>query len=163
MKYFQLEGRIDESLVTRFMEFCNSNISEECTIVINSAGGKNILAIMILDIINSHSEKMTLISAGVYSAAFYIFFYAKCKRKIIYGSLGMHHKGYLKDVYINESGKPKYQEDICQIENLKSIKGNYLEKFMTKKEKLLYNNDDDVYFTFNRMKEIFPTIEIIQY
>lgn len=163
MKYFQLEGIINEGLVTSFMDFCNNNITEECTIVINSAGGKSTLATVILDIINSHSEKITLISAGVYSAAFYIFFYAKCKKKIIYGSLGMHHKCYLKDVFINEKGKPKYQEDICQIENLKSTKSNYLENFMTDEEKVLFDNDDDVYFTFNRMKELFPTVEIIQY
>ena len=162
MKYFQLEGTIDESLVTRFMEFCNNNLSEECTIVINSCGGKSTLATVILDIINSNSEKITLISAGVYSAAFYIFFFAECKRKIIYGSLGMHQKEYLKNVYINEKGKPKYNDDVCQIENLKIIKGNFLSKIMTKKERLSYKNDDDVYFTFNRMKEIFPDVEIIK-
>ena len=33
---------------------------------------------------------------------------------------------------------------------------------MTKKERLSYKNDDDVYFTFNRMKEIFPDVEIIK-
>lgn len=103
-----------------------------------------------------------MISAGVYSAAFYIFFFAECKRKIIYGSLGMHHKEYLKNVYINEKGKPKYNDDVCQIENLKIIKGNFLSKIMTKKERLSYKNDDDVYFTFNRMKEIFPDVEIIK-
>ena len=115
-----------------------------------------------IDIINTHAEKITLISAGIYSAAFYIFFFAKCRRKIIYGSIGMHHREYLKDIYINEKGKPKYQEDICQIENLKCVRNNFLEKAMTKKEKFLYNNDDDVYFTFNRMKELFPNVEIIE-
>ena len=162
MKYFQLEGIINESLVTRFMDFCNNNISEECTIVINSSGGKSTLATLVLDIINTHAEKITLISAGVYSAGFYIFFFAKCRRKIIYGSIGMHHREYLKDIYINEKGKPKYQEDICQIENLKCVRNNFLEKAMTKKEKFLYNSDDDVYFTFNRMKELFPNVEIIE-
>ena len=162
MKYFQLEGTIDESLVSKFMDFCNNNLSDDCTIVINSGGGKSTLATVILDIINSNADRITLISAGVYSAAFYIFYFAKCKRKIIYGSLGMHHKEYLKNIYITEKGKPKYQDDICQIENLKSVRDNFLKKIMTKKEKFIYNNDDDVYFTFDRMKEIFPTVEIVQ-
>jgi hypothetical protein len=77
-------------------------------------------------------------------------------------TLGMHHRAYLKGVYINEKGKPKYRDDICQIENLKSVKDNFLKKVMTNKEKFIYNNDDDVYFTFNRMKEIFPTLEIVE-
>lgn len=162
MKYFQLEGRIDETLVTKFMEFCNMNLSEECTIVINSGGGKSTLAKVILCIINENSEKITLISAGCYSAAFYIFFFAKCKKKIVYGSLGMHHMEYLSDVCINEKGKPKYGEDICQIENLKSIRDNFLKNSMTKKEKSIYNNNDDVYFSFNRMKELFPNADIIK-
>ncbi len=144
------------------MDFCNNNTSEEWTIVINSGGGKSTLATMILSIINSNSDKITFISAGCYSAAFYIFFFAKCKRKIIHGSLGMHHREYLKGNYINDKGKPKYNDDICQIENLKSVRDNFLKKVMTKKEKVIYNNDDDVYFTFKRMTEIFPTVEIIK-
>ena len=162
MKYFQLEGTIDETLLTKFMDFCNNNTSEEWTIVINSGGGKSTLATMILSIINSNLDKITLISAGCYSAAFYIFFFSKCKRKIIYGSLGMHHREYLKGMYINEKGNPKYQDDICQIQNLKSVRDNFLSKLMTKKEKSIYNNDDDVYFTFKRMKELFPKLEIVQ-
>jgi len=161
MKYFQLEGTINEELVTRFMDFCNNNLSDDCTIVINSGGGKSTLAKVVLDIINSNADKITLISAGVYSAALYIFFFAKCKKKIVYGSLGMHHKEYLKDMYITSDGKPKYYDDICQVKNLKTLRDNFLFKFMSKKEKSIYAKSDDVYFTFKRMTEIFPNVEII--
>lgn len=162
MKYFQLEGIIDESTLARFMEFCNDNTSEEWTIVINSVGGSSVLATMILSIINSNSEKTTLISAGCYSAAFYIFYFAKCKRKMIYGSIGMHHRESIRGLTINEKGNPKYQEDLCHIENLKAVRDNFLKRVMTKKEKELYNSDDDVYFTFKRMREIFPNVEILR-
>jgi len=162
MKYYQLNGIIDEQLVTSFMEFCNNNLQDDCTIVINSGGGKSTLAAVVLDMINSNADKITLISAGAYSAALYVFFFAKCKKKIIYGSIGMYHSQYLKDVYINEKGNPKYEDDICQVENLKSTTNRFLSKFMTKKEKSLYNNHKDVYFTFKRMKKIFPDAEIVR-
>lgn len=162
MKYFQLEGTINEELLTKFMDFCNNNLSEDCTIVINSGGGKCNISTVILNIINAHSDKITLVSAGVYSAAFYIFYFAKCKRKIVYGSLGMHHKDYINDISINPSGTPKFKEDVCQVENIKSIGDRFTNKFLSKEEKEKYKKSEDVYFTFKRMTEIFPDIEIIK-
>ena len=162
MKYFQLEGTINEELTTKFMDFCNNNLSEDCTVVINSGGGKSTLATVILDIINSNVDKFTLVSAGAYSAAFYIFFFAKCKRKIINGSLGMHHKEYLKDIYINSDKKAIYSTDKCQIKNLKNIDDSWAKGFLTKRERKGYDKSYDVYFTFKRMKKIFSNVEVVK-
>lgn len=162
MKYFQLEGSINGDLLTKFMDFCNSYPNDEWTIVINSPGGYTNVACIILDIINNYAEKITLISAYSSSAAFTLFYFAKCKRRMIYGSLGMHHNEYIKEVIITENGTPKYDIDKCHIKNMKALSHNYLSKVMTKKELKKYNNNNEVYFTFKRMKQIFPDVEIIK-
>ena len=157
-----MDGTIDEVMLSRFMDFCNNNGDEKCTIVINSGGGKSTIATVILDMINSNSKKFTLVSAGCYSAAFYIFYFSKCKRKLVHGSLGMHHKEYLKGICINSDRKPFYDSDKCEIKNLKSIDDSFSYKFLSKKEAKMYDKSYDIYFTFKRMTEIFPGIEIIK-
>jgi len=162
MKYFQMDGTIDEAMLTRFMDFCNSYPSEKCTIVINSGGGMGCTSTMILNIINSNRKRFTLVSAGVYSAAFCIFYHAKCEKKIIYGSVGMHHKEYLKNIIIGMKGKVIYSDDKNSIKNIKLIDDSFSHEFLTKKELKTYNKSYDVYFTFKRMTEIFPNAEIIK-
>lgn len=162
MKYFQLEGIINEELLTKFMDFCNNYLHEDCTVVINSSGGKNNLATVILDIINSNTSKFTLVSAGCYSAAFYIFYSAKCKRKIIKGSIGMYHKSFAKDINVDSDSKPVYYEDKCLIDNFKDIDNSFILNLLTPKEKKLFQKNDDVYFTFKRMTEIFPDVEVVK-
>jgi len=105
----------------------------------------------------------TLISAGVYSAAFYIFYFAKCKRKIIEGTLGMHHKEYVANVAINSSYKAAYSNDHCQIKNMKCIDDSWGKDFLKKKENKRYKRGFDLFFTFKRMQQIFPDIEVIKH
>ena len=161
-KYFQMEGLIDELQLTKFMEFCNIYLPDNaCTVVINSGGGKSTLAEMIVEIINSHSENFTLVSAGCYSAAFSIFKFVKCQKKIIKGSLGMYHKEYLRDVFINKDNKPTNYSDLCQIENFNCIDESWFEAMLNRKEKAIYRRGEDVYFTFKRMVELFPEASVV--
>lgn len=161
MKYFQIDGKIDEAMLNKFIDFCNQYETEECTIIVNSGGGKSTISTVMLHIINLNKQRFTLVSAGVYSAAFYIFYFAKCKRKIVIGSLGMIHKEYIDDVYINSNYKAIYPTDKCQIKNLKSIDDSWVYTFLTKKEAKQYKNSEDIYCTFERMTEIFPDVEVI--
>lgn len=161
MKYFQLEGIIKEDLLNNFMNFWNTNHEDDLTVVINSGGGKSTLMSVILHIINANHDKFTLISAGCYSAAFELFYFAKCKKSIIYGSIGMCHKEYLNDISINADNKPVYRTDECQIKNLDCFQDQWILKILNEKEKRRYKKSDDVYFTFKRMTEIFPAVPVI--
>lgn len=162
MRYFQLDGIIEESLLSKFMDFCNTYPEDECTIVINSGGGKTTLSEVVLSIINSNSGRFTLISAGCYSAAFYIFYFAKCKKRIAKQSLGMIHSEYVRDLCMNAKGKTIYDEDRCQVKNFKTCDGDlFVESFLTKTEMKKYKKGEEVYFTFKRMKEIFPDVEVL--
>lgn len=162
MKYFQLEGIINEELLTRFLDCCNNNPDEEITVYINSNGGKTLLCTIITDIINHNSDRFTLVSCGSYSAAFDLFYHAKCKKKIVNQSMGMQHKEFLRDISINSDGKYVYTSDKYENKNNKTLDDSYIKEFMTKKEQKKYKKGDDIYFTFKRMKEIFPEAEIIK-
>lgn len=161
MKYFQIEGSINEELFNNFIHFFNENEEEEMSFVINSGGGKATLTQVMLHIINANKESITLISCGSYSAAFDLFYKAECNRKLVHGSLGCVHLAYLKETAVMIDGKMKYYEDICQKENFKCFDDSYITKLLKPKEKILYNRGDDVFFTFKRMQEIFPDVEVI--
>lgn len=162
MKYFHFNGSINEGLLDKFLEFINDNQSDELTIILNSIGGKRNLSLVMLDVININSERITLISCGVYSAAFFMFYNSNCKRKMTYGNVGMMHYASC-ELNIMSNGNPAYSEDVNTIKNWKEDINDlkFVEQFMNPKEIKSYKKGNDVYFTFKRMKEIFPDVEII--
>lgn len=164
MKYYLLEERINEASLEKFLSFMNNvQYGDRITIILDSAGGKNNLARIILDIINVNKNSVTLISCGIYSACFFIFYNAKCKRKMTQGSVGMVHQGSA-EVTLNGNRKPTFKEDENVIENWKEESVTdlgFVSQFLNKKEIQSFKKGDDVYFTFKRMREIFTNVEII--
>lgn len=161
MKYFNLEGEIKEDLFNKFTCFFNDNPTGDITIFINSCGGKSNIAVLILSIINSNSDRIHLVSAGCYSAAFEIFYLAKCEKSIVYATIGMYHKAYLENIAISVTNNIRYLSDKCNVDNFNSYQDKFAYTFLKKKELKDYNLGDDVYFTFKRMLEIFPNIKVI--
>lgn len=162
MKYFHFDSKIEEKSLDSFLHFINENEQGELSIILNSIGGKKNLTYVILDIINANADRITLISCGCYSASFFLFYKAKCKRKMTYGNVGMMHYAS-SDMNMMSNGKPSYSEDENVIQNWKEDgeELKFVEQFMTPKELKKYKKGNDVYFTFKRMKEIFPDVEII--
>ena len=162
MKYFHLNGIIDEDLLDKFIEFANENESEDWTIILNSGGGKQNLSQVILYEINRRKEKVVLISTGIYSSSFVIFYFAKCQKKMTAGSIGMIHLRS-SEIRMQSNGKPEYAEGICVMSNWKVSDeiDSFVEAFLIKAELKEYRRGNDVYFNFKRMKEIFPEAEII--
>jgi ATP-dependent protease ClpP protease subunit len=162
MKYFHFDGDISEKSLDTFLQFVNENEHEQMSIILNSIGGKKNLTHVILDIINLNTEKVTLISCGCYSASFYLFYEAKCKKKMTEGSAGMMHYSST-NINTMSNGKPTYSEDENIVKNWKEDKSQeeFVKQFMTPIELKKYKRGNDVYFTFKRMKEIFPDVEII--
>lgn len=161
MKFFQLAGQINTDLLDSFIEFINENEDQKKTVILRSDGGYDLVAKALTYVINSNKENCFLIANCVLSAAFSIFYKAECKKAIIMSSMGMIHRSYNK-IEFNSDGKPTYKEGEVMLKNWKENNGfedDY--PFMTKQEKNFFEKGDDVYFTFNRMKEIFPEAEII--
>jgi hypothetical protein len=162
MKYFNLSGTIDDSILTRFLDFYNQNNQDEITIVIDSGGGRVACSNVILSIVNDNPAKFTLLNIGSFSSAFCIFYYAKCKKLLSKGSIGMIHMAMVKDVIVDERGKYPYPSDECNVKNAIAMSDKrWCRKFMTEKEFSDYKKGKDVYFTFKRMKEIFPAAKTI--
>lgn len=162
MKYFHFDGDISEKSLDTFLQFVNENEHEQMSIILNSIGGKKNLTHVILDIINLNADRTTLISCGCYSASFYLFYEAKCKKKMTEGNVGMMHYSST-NINTMSNGKPAYSEDENIVKNWKEDKSQeeFVKQFMTPVELKKYKRGNDVYFTFKRMKEIFPDVEII--
>jgi ATP-dependent protease ClpP protease subunit len=163
MKYFHIDSKIDKDLLNKFFEFCNNNPDDEWTISLWTVGGQSTMADNILYAINKRPEKVTLICQEAYSGGFHIFYHAKCKKCISKSSKGMTHVSSM-EMRMNSMQKPVYTEDECVIKNWQQSKKNemqFAKNLLTKKEFKKYKKGDEVYFTFKRMKEIFPDAEII--
>lgn len=162
MKYFHLHGDIYEGLMVKFYEFCNQYESEDWTISIFSGGGATAIGKTIIHIINQRKSRVTLICHEAYSSAFDIFYNSNCKKILTRTCKGMYHFSSAK-MYMQPTLKPEFKEDRCIVQNWKDSDWQIemANKFLTDKEMKKFKKGDDIYFTFNRMKIIFPNAEII--
>lgn len=154
-----ITNEINEDAVIDFIdEYNKCNIYEPITIYINSPGGYVSHAAVIQDIIDS-SLNVTFIAVGeIFSAAFNLFFFSKCKNKIILPeTIGMIHFCW-STFNLDETGKPSSDYDKFIITDMKANKNKTLEKLQTlglnTKELTKVKNSKDCYFTTERLKEL---------
>ena len=111
-----------------------------------------------------NKDRITLIAGTIIlSTAFEIFRSFTGKRAMIYYCKGMYHKCY-QAITTDGSNKPVDSSNACSKINLKCLVQRDLqiaESFMNKTELNKFKRGDDVFFDFDRMKEIFPYVEII--
>lgn len=161
MKYFHIEGTINEDLLNRFLQFCNDYENEDWTFVINSRGGKNNCTRVIIHTINERSSNCRVISMGAYSAAFDILYFTRCKKLITQRSLAMIHRGSA-EMSVMSNNKPSYPEDESIVKNWKhDYDIEFASKILTASELKKFKKGDDIFFSFERIIEIFPDAEII--
>jgi hypothetical protein len=148
-------------------EFCAwlENRSGNILLGITSSGGSKTYGSYLLRVLNENKHRITLQAlGGVYSAAFDVFYFYEGPKALVRGeSKGMTHYGY-QTIEINEANKVVYHEGICAVVNLKYNLTRSLEvasKIMTPQELRKFKKGDDVYFSFERMVQIFPNAEII--
>lgn len=161
MKYFHLNGIINEELFDKFITFYNET-TEDYKVVINSRGGKSALADIIRNMIEESPVKVTLISAGCFSSAFELFYKCSGDKIICEGTTGMYHMPYIKDVSLGINNRPSWEEDICNVSNFDISTVDFIKEFITTKELKKFHKNEDVFFTFKRMKEIFPDAKILK-
>ena len=162
MKYFHLEGEINDELLTKFYEFCNSYEDNDWTISICSGGGFTTIGKTIVHLINQRPKRVTLICQEAYSSAFEIFYRSKCKRILTGFCKGMFHLNSAK-MYMQSNLKPEFIEDRCIMQNWKDSNTNteMAEEFLTTKELIKFKKGQDIYFSLERMKKIFMFAEVI--
>jgi len=162
MQYFYLRDNINQDTFDKFVQFYNGVGDNEITIVIDSGGGSNMICEAMIYMLNQ-KQKVTTIIMGAFSSAMYLAVKLKGEKILTNTCLGMWH--YTKwALDFNDKLKPYYKQDEGIIKNMprnKKISETFAKSIMTTAEYKKYLNDDDVYFHFNRMKQIFPTAKIL--
>lgn len=149
-------------MLERFIVFINQHQTEACCVIIHTQGGDRYISETMVHMINKMPSVSIIIQAA-YSAGFDIAFNARCPKFIGKGVKGMLHLSRV-EVSINSKAKPYFFEDECCLLNLPAEHRRddaLAKKVMTPKELNAYRRGDEVYFSFRRMREIFPDAKIL--
>jgi hypothetical protein len=155
-KYFAIDGSLSPELLKDFYSLVNSLCDGDViNIILNSGGGKIYVGKAISDAINREPDRFTLTGMEhLYSAAFNLFFDAKCERKLLYGTIGMAHQSS-KEITINNRGNAYYDGERFELKQSKnylihSIK-RLIELGVDRKKIRKFKSTDDVFFTHMEM------------
>lgn len=154
---FSLEGYINNDTVGRLVACYNAmEIADidHLEIYMDSEGGDVGAMECLISMINTHSAMTELIAYNkMYSAAFYLFYRVKCKRRILPGTLGMCHEIRVS-VEISKNGKGYYERDksvakwmskeVWVTKLLKELK-------ITQQELDRIASNEEVYFRYPRL------------
>ena len=163
--YFYQTMGFDGEGVQMLINFINQN-EGRLLVGIQSSGGRSGISQMVLKILNDNAERITLCAvSGVYSAAFEVFKGFQGQKAMTDNTLGMAHYGK-NDFNLHTNGRPVYFEDeAVLLQNKKAAPKEVAkaESYMTPSELRRFKKGDEVYFSFDRMKELFPNAEIIEW
>lgn len=160
MLKYQLKGEIDSKATKAFTKFINEYEIKDLHIIIDSLGGDNSEIQNFIFLINSLEDNVTLIASSMIgSAAFEIFVLAECKKRILPFTGAMYH-GLKSQIFFDHNGNPCDEHEKYKFELLvssKEITKNVCElSNMNDEEINLIMQGKDVYFTWDRLKEMFP-------
>lgn len=163
--YFYQTMGFDGDGVQSLINFINHN-QGKLLVGIQSSGGRSGVAQMVLKILNDNTDRVTLCAvSGVYSAAFEIFKGFKGQKAMTDNTIGMAHYGK-NEFHLHTNGRPVYFEDEAVLQqNKKAAPKEVAEaaSYMTPFELRKFRKGDEVYFGFDRMKQLFPDAEIIEW
>lgn len=156
MKYFTIM-KITHDHFNEFVKFTNDHPDENWGIVLDSVGGQSALMKIIVEIINSRPDKVKIYCNNAYSAAFEILWNVKCDIYFSDFTKGCVHLPKA-EMFIMSNNKPAYYEDECIVKGWKENGDDvsHYKKFLTKKEWKKIKKGDDIFFTYKRMRKIFP-------
>lgn len=139
--------------------FNESKPDEVIDLYLNSNGGSASIKEAVTEIINTNSEKFYLVGYDyLASSAFNFFIEAKCKKKLLPGTIGMYHLA-INNLDFNDRMKPVYGIDEACIKRIKEFDHPSNLEFMkacgfTAKETKKANKGDDVFLQYDRFLEI---------
>ena len=130
----------------------------ELDIYLSSTGGLVAAEKMLLDIIENRKKQIGIFcTALLHSAAFSLFFNAKCYRKIVPGIVGMYHSATLP-INLNHHGNPAYHDGAAYKKLLMTddkVEAEYMCDYleMTPLQKKKVMGGYDVFFTTEEMQK----------
>jgi hypothetical protein len=158
MKRFIINCSIDQEIVEKFIKCVDESADEPVAIYLTSNGGSEAASYIMLDIINRNPEKFELYALEkIYSAAFELFFMARCNRAIAPYTVGMTHIAG-SEMRIDMTGNPVYDCDKATLIAGKR-RVNDLDIFLsgigvTAKDRKKVLRGEDLYFQFDRLEEM---------
>lgn len=158
MKILFHDDPFNKDMLTKFFEAVNSS-DEIISIYLCSTGGHVSVMECMLHIINSDPKRFNIVGySELSSCGFEFYLKATCKKEILNGTIGMFHQS-TSDITLNDKLKPAYYFDKAVSDRKKNIFWPSLMDFMAKceftiKEIKKIKRGDDVYFQYDRFKEI---------
>jgi hypothetical protein len=158
MKLLFHDQSFDKEMLEKIFDAYNSQ-HKNIHIYLSSDGGSAWILDLMVEIINIDPDRFTLTGYNeLSSSAFEFYIKAKCSKELLPGTIGMYHQS-TREIHINDKGKPAYNSDAAFLKRKKNIFWPTLMEFidkceLTKKEKNKIKKGDDVYFQYNRFKEI---------
>lgn len=128
-------------------------------VMLSNEGGECAYAEAISHLIDMNRDRITLIGFDVLaSAAFGIFFEAKCNKMLLPSTLGMFHRSHVSTTF-DSSGKPIHECDGFVIQRMKEIDHPKVEALIvslgaTQKELRSYRKGESVWLSTKRMAEM---------
>lgn len=127
-------------------------------IVIDSWGGTTWYWTLMIEAINK-AKDVVVAWTDMSSMAFRIFHAVNKPKMLVDGARGMAHVAAIEWLTVKHN-KMMWVDQTAFIDSMCQMRQPDC-SFMTEDELTRYNKWEDVYFTFNRLKEIFPDAEII--
>jgi len=151
---------INSDSYTVLDEFLSKDIDENKWVILDSWWWSCPYGSLMIRRLEQHKDNVTLICwTWAYSSAFKIFYKFSGKKMMVYWCMWMHHKAH-QEILMNEDWKPTHQDWFATLRNNKKTQSTPY-GFMTTREVKQFNKWEDVFFDFDRMKEIFPDVEVI--
>lgn len=159
MNIININETLSGAVLDKLIKFYNKRHNDaDCTIYISTSGGCTLATEAIIDLINRYKSITTIIAYGkLFSSGFDVFFRTSCKKILLPSSVGMYHLSSLELTY-NENGKPNYKSDVQDLKYIKAQKERTMSVAtslnFTEKESKKLSKGKDVYFQYNRLKEL---------
>lgn len=156
MKFFTIE-KFDNEGLDKFTNFVNKYPDDEqIHIFLNSNWGESPIRDAYVLVINSFKNKFSLSVLIASSSAFLLTLEIKCEIHILKNAYAMSHK-WVWNVEMRDWFKYAWEFSAFQHKILEEAKTENL-CYMTNKEQALYNEWRDVFFTPQRLWEIFISV-----
>lgn len=149
MKYTLL-WNINDDTLKDLMIFMNST-EWDVTIFIDSDWWPLESMYAMLDIINYNSDRVTLLWWCLGSAAFLLFLYARCKKRLVDSAFAIVHKVRREMKY---SWRGPWHEDWYKVDWIDNCQPD-MAWILIDDELVKYQNGGDVYLSTDRLREIF--------
>lgn len=161
-KYYIHADGLHDTKIGDLISFIN-NTPGDLVVAMNSGGGSNGTRCLLQQLFAENEDRLTLVALnGIHSAAFELFYKYTGQKALTHGATGMWHME-LVNCRLAANGLPDTEEDRAIYRGMESgriANAEFAKGFMTPDELIRYQKGEDVYFDFERMKQIFPDAKI---